>query len=614
MNSMAIWEKYYIHSFIFTLWLFLFYLLWVNNSFLYTSILDYKNITSDTFDGTIYPIEFVPNPIELTYTERQRTYSQIDSQSFIKTPIYNPQIFGKDLEGLLSGSKEYFETISQRLIFTVPYLWNYNFDYKEFAWSHPGVDIMSPEWTPIKNIAAGVVIDTGYQSGWFWNYVLIKHNWVPLPNGNIWNIYSLYAHMSQVIIEVGTKIKKAEIIWYVGKTGTAVVPHLHFQIDIETAPYSPYWPFNSNDMKLAHVWFFDGVNIWLGKENAILYTINPLKFVNEYLTKNTENQTIIQDEIIYLNENKTESWIITSEEINIPISIQEVKIDEVKKDEINIDTKPIETINPEIIKNDEIASIILWNEVKKEEIVHQEVELLSSLNADSILSSHLDLSLENISKTPEISTEIGENISQNQEIWIWEMENIVSQSWILSEEKKWTQTLFSDIWDDYIFINELQYFKEKNIISWFHDGSFRPKNNITRIEALKIILWTHNIPPIKNQSSKFADIKTNSWENTYLNAAIEKKIIALKNKKFAPFRSVSRVEGLKIILTLAGVNLSNEETDMNINDIKKTDWFYKYIQYAIKNNLLEIKNNNFYPNKPLSREELVSILYKFIKK
>ena len=45
-----------------------------------------------------------------------------------------------------------------------------------------------------------------------------------------------------------------------------------------------------------------------------------------------------------------------------------------------------------------------------------------------------------------------------------------------------------------------------------------------------------------------------------------------------------------------------------------TDWYYSYVHYAINNNLIEIKNNIFQPNTPITREELVAILYKYIQK
>ncbi|MDD5770458.1 MAG: M23 family metallopeptidase, partial [Candidatus Gracilibacteria bacterium] len=299
MNKFTFGEKYYIHSIISTGILFFFYLFGINNSFLYSSILDYKNIKSDKFSGTIYPIEFVPNPIKLSYDERKRNYNDIESKDFIKTPIYNPNIFGKNIESLDTNSDEYSQTITQRVIYTVPYMGDYNFDYKEFAGSHPGIDIVAPEGTPIKNIAAGVVVDIGYQPAGYGNYVLVKHNGVPLPNGKTGDIYSLYAHMSKSIVIAGNKIDKGELIGYVGYTGEATVSHLHFQIDLETAPFHPYWPFTSNDMKMANVGFFDGVNIGLGRESAILYTINPLKFVNDNLT----NLSILTQNTIVENEN-----------------------------------------------------------------------------------------------------------------------------------------------------------------------------------------------------------------------------------------------------------------------------------------------------------------------
>jgi len=53
---------------------------------------------------------------------------------------------------------------------------------------------------------------------------------------------------------------------------------------------------------------------------------------------------------------------------------------------------------------------------------------------------------------------------------------------------------------------------------------------------------------------------------------------------------------------------------MTLQDVKETDWYYSYVHYAIKNNLIEIKNNIFQPNTPITREELVAILYKYIQK
>lgn len=645
MKKITIWEKYYIHSMLITAFLFFFYLLWINNSFLYSSILDYKNITSDVFDGTVYPIEFVPNPLELSYVERKKNYSDIDSKTFIPTPIYNPFIFWKNFDSLQPGTKEYSDTITQRLVFSVPYMGNYNFDYKEFSGSHPGVDIIAPEWTPVRNIAAWVVVDIWYQLGWFWNYILIKHNGVLLPNWNVWDIYSLYAHLSKTIAIVWNKVKKAEPIWYVGQTGTATTPHLHFQIDLQTAPYSPYWPFTTNDMKLAKVWFFDGVNTGLWKENAMLYTINPLKFINENMTSNSiivENKIQTPNVDVLVLNNVINTWNEIAE--NNAIKTEESQT-WVKNDVMQIQKETQVQAEKDITIN---SSLLIVNDVlvKKEQMLNKEVELLSTLNADIVLSNNADLKLlseENtkllasdnwdLSKSLEkIDNTVTTDILNTDEtiivpivtdktgaVLIDDTPNstivpIVDESTWIAIDSVDNLKPFIDIELNYKFINELRYFKNKNIISWFSDGTFRPKNNITRIESLKIILLSNLISPIKDQKSKFTDINTNSWENTYINSAVESKIVSLDNTYFYPFKNISRVEWLKLILTLAKVDFSQWENDIKISDISSQAWYYKYVHYAVKNNLLEVNENKFYPNKPLSREELISILYKMIKK
>lgn len=77
------------------------------------------------------------------------------------------------------------------------------------------------------------------------------------------------------------------MIGRVGITGITTTPHLHFQIDRGEAPFHPYWPFTSQDLRNAGgLSFFDGINSGLGKEEAEKYTINPMDFLQAYLTTN----------------------------------------------------------------------------------------------------------------------------------------------------------------------------------------------------------------------------------------------------------------------------------------------------------------------------------------
>ncbi len=609
-NNNTIWERYYIHSLITLGVVFLFWLFWSYNSLFYTAIIDYKWVNWDAFDGTIYPIEFVPDPLQLKYEERKQDFDKIDSKYFIKTPIYNPDILSKNLDDLKYWTPDYNNTITQRVTFTVPYLWNYKLDdYKEYTWSHPWIDIVSPKWTPIKNIANWFVVDVWNQPAWFWNYIIVKYSNI-LINWKNQNIYGLYAHMSKWVVQIGTKIKKWDLIWYVWDTWTATTPHLHFQIDLEDAPYKPYWPFSTADMKKAWVWFFEAINIWLGKEEAILYTLNSLKFVNDNL-----NYTLFawwnSDE--KLEEEK-------KEEVLPPI------VDNVEKEDVKGENN-LENTNSwtNVEKDDEIIppkeNDFSWNSltqlVQKESVLTDELELLSAWWINDFLvndSKVKDLDLLELKKEDEnIDDTIQEDIKTNS--WSDLVENTNKDENIDKNIEDTKEKIFLDIPNDYKYYNELKYLKDNNIITWFLDNTFKPKNNITRAEVLKIILLWNKINPIIDEKSIFKDIKTNTWENSYINAWVNLGIIDKENKYFYPFRNVSRVEWLKLILELSKVNLDDIwQENISLKDVKNDDWYYKYVVYAIKNNLLSYSNDKFEPNKPLNREEMIYILYNQINK
>lgn len=595
-NLSNIWEKYYIHSTVLTLVLFLFYLLWMNNSFLYTSVLDFKNVSSEPFNWTIYPIEYVPNPFLLSYTERKKTFSEIDSKYFIKTPKYDSSVFWKDPDTLDTSSQDYIDTLTQRVIYTVPYMWTYNMDYKEYTWSHLWVDIIAPTWTPVRSIANWVVVKVWYEAGWFWNYVLIRHDNIILDSWKKSTIYSLYAHMNKSLTTAWSKVVKWDTVWEVWATWTATTSHLHFQIDLDDAPFSPYWPFTSADMKAAWVWFFDWINVWLWKENAIKYTINPLKFVNNNL--NSVYTLNDEKEVTYTNQDNT---------------TQEQNLEEQKNTTTETNTWAISENNTQT-----------WSE-NEEQNQQSEVELNSAWD-ELILKDSEDLTIlsdatkqvtesqnEETTSVPVASNDSSLNDPEQELIKLLnnlddsEDDVTITNTWALN-------TLFSDIPDDYEHYKEIKYFKDNSIISGFSDDTFRPKNNITRAESLKVILLSLWISPVSWEESKFIDVKTDSWENSYINAWVNKWVISTTNPTFAPLRNISRAEWLKMILTLAWVDFSKLEKDIQVSDVSETDWYYNYVNYALKNNLIKLDNGKFLPNQALTREELVVILYNFVKK
>ena len=102
---------------------------------------------------------------------------------------------------------------------------------------HTGVDLGAPSGTAIRSAAAGIVVINA-TGGPYGNHTLISHG-----NG----LFSMYAHQSRFGAEEGQKVKKGDVIGYVGSTGYSTGPHLHFEIHVGGTPYNPLGWFGAGD-------------------------------------------------------------------------------------------------------------------------------------------------------------------------------------------------------------------------------------------------------------------------------------------------------------------------------------------------------------------------------
>lgn len=86
---------------------------------------------------------------------------------------------------------------------------------------HRGVDFSASTGTPIMAAGDGIVTFKGWKSG-YGNFVTIKHNA---------KYETAYGHISRFgKINVGSKVKQGQVIAYVGMTGMATGPHLHYEV------------------------------------------------------------------------------------------------------------------------------------------------------------------------------------------------------------------------------------------------------------------------------------------------------------------------------------------------------------------------------------------------
>ena len=95
---------------------------------------------------------------------------------------------------------------------------------------HQGIDIAAEMGTPIVATADGVVTIAGWNAGGYGNMVDIDHG-----SG----VSTRYGHASAVVVTVGQRVRRGQIIAYVGSTGHSTGPHLHYEVRLSGQPVNP---------------------------------------------------------------------------------------------------------------------------------------------------------------------------------------------------------------------------------------------------------------------------------------------------------------------------------------------------------------------------------------
>ncbi len=95
---------------------------------------------------------------------------------------------------------------------------------------HPGIDISAPFGTPVRAAADGDV--TGAQMGSGYGREVV------LDHGH--DVRTVYAHLSAVAVLPGQHVTCGQVIGYVGETGRATGPHLHYEVRVHNVPVNPH--------------------------------------------------------------------------------------------------------------------------------------------------------------------------------------------------------------------------------------------------------------------------------------------------------------------------------------------------------------------------------------
>ncbi|MBN8697528.1 MAG: M23 family metallopeptidase [Bacteroidetes bacterium] len=86
---------------------------------------------------------------------------------------------------------------------------------------HPGMDFAAPQGTEIYSTGDGTIERADALAQGYGNHVVINHGY---------GYKTLYGHMVKFVVRPGQKVKRGQLIGYVGSTGLSTAPHVHYEV------------------------------------------------------------------------------------------------------------------------------------------------------------------------------------------------------------------------------------------------------------------------------------------------------------------------------------------------------------------------------------------------
>ncbi len=159
---------------------------------------------SEMTEGIYKTLNTIYNRInnqELSYKEIEKMIKNKE-KLLASTPAIQP-LSNRDLNRLSSGFGYRIDPVYKTVKF------------------HPGLDFSAPQGTPIYATAEGTVQTAGNLGNGYGNHIVIQHGY---------SYSTLYGHMSRIKAKRGQRVKRGEVIGYVGSTGKSTGSHLHYEV------------------------------------------------------------------------------------------------------------------------------------------------------------------------------------------------------------------------------------------------------------------------------------------------------------------------------------------------------------------------------------------------
>jgi hypothetical protein len=161
---------------------------------------------------------------------------------------------------------------------------------------------------------------------------------------------------------------------------------------------------------------------------------------------------------------------------------------------------------------------------------------------------------------------------------------------------------------------------DQQVIKGNDDGTFAPDRTVNRAEFLTMLYRAKGINPSAPTAPCFKDIPVSAWFAAVVcDAATNTYVSGYADKTFKPEQAVNRVEALKMMFTVLGLNqkgsLGGTTKALAYPDVVASAWYMQYLSAAFTLNILPVpgvSSTSFGPDQALSRAEAAAYIYNSI--
>lgn len=300
-------------------------------------------------------------------------------------------------------------------------------------------------------------------------------------------------------------------------TGITTTPHLHFQIDKASAPFHAYWPFTFREASDLGLDFFGAINVGLGKENTIRYTIHPMEFIknNQFFASAPpeKNITVAAD----ISINPVEKTPVTTSTQLVADTSDMVPITKMEPVIIQTLPKPVEQI-PTFIPTANQP----FSDIPTTSPFYTATKYLADAGITKGYSDH--------------GFHPNDLISRSETILLYA--RIFKLQPINSPALNFNDILPSDEVAPYL-TRALQ----DEIIQ--KAQRFRPNDSLTRAEAITLLVRSAKLPLDTAKRTAFRDVKLTNTHREYINTFAT--YLNIRGTNFSPDTSITRGELAKIL-------------------------------------------------------------------